>query len=122
MSTSVRDKDPLSTYRGRLASWKDVTASLTRLDRWIGSFRLLVAVVGIAVAWMAWSAEWLSPWSVLAPVLLFLMLLYHHWGVRQRRARSRRAEAFFEEGLARLEDRWAREEASGAELDRKSVV
>src|SRR5207248_5364799 len=48
----------------------------------------------------------LSPWWLLVPVAIFSLLLVRHERVTRALLRTGRAVAFYERGLARLEDRW----------------
>src|SRR5207248_9979874 len=49
----------------------------------------------------------LSPWWLLVPVAIFSLLLVRHERVTRALLRTGRAVAFYERGLARLEDRWS---------------
>ena len=48
-----------------------------------------------------------SVWWLLAPVAVFVWLVVHHAQVLRARELAVRGIAFYERGLARLEDRWA---------------
>ena len=66
----------------------------------IGTWRLIVAIAGVVLAW----------WNLLLlpiPVAAFVALVIWHERTAQRSAAERRAEQFYERGLARLEGRWA---------------
>lgn len=56
----------------------------------------------------------MSPAWCVAPMLLFAGLALRQEFVIRRRTRAGRAVAFYERGLARLEDRWAGEGEAGA--------
>ncbi len=62
---------------------------------------LFVAAVGLVIALGKASAPWL-----VIPLVLFVPLAFFHARILNARDRAARAVAFYERGLARLEDRW----------------
>ena len=47
-----------------------------------------------------------SPWLLLAPAVVFGVLLHRHDRILRKRTVARRAIAYYERGIARIEDRW----------------
>jgi hypothetical protein len=98
-----RQGSALAEYRTRLAARGAEAALLDRRHATLAWIRLgvffsataLVAVLGRS------SAPWLA-----IPAAAFLPLLFIHARVLNARDRATRAAAFYERGLARLEDRW----------------
>lgn len=86
----------------RSASLAETEATSRRL--WIGRRAAFLAIpVMIALAYEGiFSVGWLF-----VPALLFIGLIIVHQRIHRRQARLKRAIRFHEEGLARLEDRWA---------------
>ena len=68
--------------------------------------RLAVFAVGVAIVVLSLRDQ-TSPWLLIAPVLLFGVLLHLHERVFRARTAAQRAIASYERGLARMEDRWA---------------
>ena len=68
-------------------------------------FFRVVALFVLAI-WLSLSREVLSPWWLLGPIVLFLALVIVHERVLQVKRRAKRAVAFYENGLDRIEDRW----------------
>lgn len=61
---------------------------------------------GVVLALLAWQST-VSAWWLIAPVTGFAWLVRRHADVLRRQEMVTRAIAFYERGLARLEDRWA---------------
>ena len=97
---------PADEYRARLSARRDTHARLSRIDAQLSYVRLatfVVAVVLIAAAWRGW----LPPWWCALPAVVFVGLVVKHDAVVRARDAAARAIAFYERGLARIEDRWA---------------
>ena len=97
---------PADEYRARLSARRDTHARLSRIDAQLSYGRLatfVVAVVLIAAAWRGW----LPPWWCALPAVVFVGLVVKHNAVVRARDATTRAIAFYERGLARIEDRWA---------------
>lgn len=84
--------------------------SSRRRDR-IGNLRLLVFLGAAAIIWYAFHG--LSIWWIAAPIAIFIVLVW--WQARMERDTEcvRRALRFYEQGLARLENRWQGNGESG---------
>ncbi|MGH7574110.1 MAG: MutS-related protein [Longimicrobiales bacterium] len=68
--------------------------------------RLGVAFAFVVVLWLSVFRGALTPWWLLAPAVSFLALVAMHLRVREKRRRAIEGVAFYEDGLARVEDRW----------------
>jgi hypothetical protein len=73
----------------------------------LGNLRLLLAVLGVILAWASFRAHSLSPWWLAVPVAGFAGIASYHSRVLRGRELAERAASFYERGLARVEDRWA---------------
>src|SRR5580698_7003424 len=101
MDSSAR---PRAIYADRLAERNlHLKAFTTRRDR-IGYLRLLVFLAAAIVLWYVFHG--LSLWSIAAPVAIFIVLVWCQSRVDRNAECVRRAIAFYERGIARLENRW----------------
>jgi hypothetical protein len=73
----------------------------------IGNCKLLVIVVGLILAWYTLVRHSASPYWLLIPILTYIALAVWHEFVIRARTRAELAAAFYERGLARIEDRWS---------------
>ena len=110
----MASSDPHVEYSQRLAARQEDVAHWAKRDRWVSDLRLLVFIVGIVIAGFAMGS--LSWWWFGVPALAFGILLSLHGQVRKRLHHAERSVAFYEHGLARLEDRWTGMGVSGVEL------
>jgi hypothetical protein len=96
---------PADEYRARLGARRETHSSLTRLDARFSYARLMVFGGGVLCAIAAWRG-WTAPWWLAIPLVVFALLVVRHDRVMRRRDAAARAIAFYERGLARIEDRW----------------
>ncbi|HLV78927.1 MAG TPA: hypothetical protein VKT32_01560 [Chthonomonadaceae bacterium] len=99
--------DIRAEYARRLAARRTLRDRLAGRDRSIGNGRLAVFAAGLLLAGLAIGPHLLSLWWVLAPLAFFIFLVFRHEETIRQRMRAERAMAFYEHGLARIEDRWA---------------
>jgi hypothetical protein len=97
--------NPAAVYQDRLAAHRSAHARLERLDARFAHARLGVFAVAIAAGFIAWRAA-VTPWVLLAPGAAFLALMMRHERTIRARDAAARAIAYYERGLARIEDRW----------------
>jgi len=76
-------------------------------DHRLSNARLFVFVVAVVQGFLAFGTRHLDGVWLIPTVVLFVVLLVVHDRVIQARRVAERAAAFYERGLARLEDRWA---------------
>jgi hypothetical protein len=67
----------------------------------------------LVVGWLAVVQRLFSPWLLILPLVGFAAVIIAHDRALQRGLRMRRSVAFYERGLARLEDRWQAKGVSG---------
>lgn len=97
--------DPREVYRQRL---DDRTRTLSALDsrrHRLGLPRLLTLFLAAADIWFTTQGR-ISPWLIPAPIALFIALVWWQSRIERDMECARRAIAFYERGLARLEHRW----------------
>jgi hypothetical protein len=97
--------DPAEAYRTRLAARRETRERLTKLDQQFSYARLAIFGLGVLLAFAAWQ-QVLSAWLLLLPFAAFIVLVRRHDVVIRQRDEAGRAIAFYERGLARIEDRW----------------
>ena len=97
---------PAAEYRVRLDRSRTAFERFNRLDARLAAARLGVFGVAVAAAVFAWYAV-ASAWWLAAPAVAFLGLAVWHDRVLRARDRAAAAMAFYDHGLARIEDRWA---------------
>lgn len=99
--------DPRHEYRARLEHRRADHARCVRTDERLSRARLLVFALGAAGAWLALREHAFSPSWLALPAVAFAWLMRRHDGAIRERDAAARASAFYERGLARIEDRWA---------------
>ncbi len=102
-----RQAGPRQEYARRLAERQVAASRAARLDRRMSHARLAAVSAAAAVAWLAWGRHALSPWWFAVPAGAFLALAFVHGRIVASRLRAERAAAFYDLGLARLDNRWA---------------
>ncbi len=98
--------NPLTEYTERRERWNAANQQLEKRFNAIGNLRLLLAFVFACIAWLAWGRDAISPWWLVIPVASFIALAVWHGRITRERTFSRRAMAYYEQGLARLTDHW----------------
>jgi len=99
--------DPRAILGARLLQRRAAVAGWERRDARIAFLRLVAFAAVAAVAVLSLALHRLSAWWLLAPGASFLALVVWHDRTLRGLARARRAVAFHEEGLARLDGSWA---------------
>jgi hypothetical protein len=97
---------PGDEYRARLDERRAALHSLTTLDARYSAARLIVFLAGAALAILWWRGV-AAPWWTALPLLAFAVLMQRHDRVIRGRDAAARAIAFYERGMARIEDRWS---------------
>jgi hypothetical protein len=105
-------RPPADEYRDRLALRHARLQTLTVVDARYSAARLVVFGVAVVLFVMWWRGA-LTAWSLAVPVAAFLVLIRRHDVVIRAREATARTIAFYERGLARIEDRWAGTGESG---------
>src|SRR5204863_4369166 len=96
---------PHAEYVERLAQRRAEEARLVRRERIIGNLRVAVFIPAAAFGTVIFSVERVAvAWGV-GVAVVFLILLYYHQRTIRAGLRAQRAGAFYERGIARLEDR-----------------
>jgi MutS domain V len=103
---------PRIEYTGRAESRRVEAARQWKSFRKVGIVRLALLAAGLVLAWLAFKGL-VAWWWLLPTVAVFLALAEVQARITQARRRSERAAALYEQGLDRLDDRWAGKGATG---------
>jgi hypothetical protein len=106
--------NPLAEYQARLEDRRRVYERLDRQFRRIGNARLAAGFAAVVVAFFVFGEVWISVWWLLLPLAAFGALVIVHARVVEQMERSKRAIQFYENGLARLEDRRIEGQGTGS--------
>ncbi len=103
---------PPAIYRRRLEQIRQRLARGNTWDGRLGYSKLIFAAAALLALFGLRHVAPLAPFA-LAAAVIFLALAIGHERVLKAQRRGERAAAFYERGLARLEDRWAGKGLSG---------
>ena len=98
------NNDPRSEYVRRIDERRAEGARQFQRFRKVGFVRLAVLAVGLILLWRVFGG--LSVWWLLAPAVLFVALGRVQARITEARLRCERGAALYEQGIARLDDRW----------------
>jgi hypothetical protein len=102
---------PLAEYSQRLDARRAEERRWSRADARLSYARLGVFALGVLLAVGAVRGD--AGWFLLGPVVVFGILVQLHDRVLRRRAAALRAIAFYQHGIARIEDVWVGTGESG---------
>ncbi len=106
-STTANEVEPADVlYSKGLVEATANEAIWARRSRFASNARLACFVLLGAIAWLAFGTHTLGAFWLVPPVFCFVALVVAHDRILRREARASRVRAFYEEGIARLEDRW----------------
>ena len=104
---------PHAEYTKRLAARQQTVAAKDALHNRFGNAKLATVVVAIVLLWLALKDEIISTYWLAVPVAIYAGLALAHEFALRALAHARSAVAFYQRGIARLEDRWSGTGASG---------
>jgi hypothetical protein len=104
---------PHADYTQRLAARKQTVATKDALHKQIGNAKLATVIVAIVFLWLSLKDEVISTYWLALPILSYTALALAHEFALRALAHARTAAAYYQRGLARLEDRWPGTGASG---------
>jgi hypothetical protein len=105
-------RPPAEEYRDRLGRREATLARLARADLQFSRARLATFGAAILFGVLAWRGR-ASPLWLLGPGVAFLAIAVRHDRVIRGMRAAARGIAFYEHGLARIEDRWADDGETG---------
>jgi hypothetical protein len=98
--------DPRTLYSQLLGERRAEIAQREQRNQRLSYARLAAVACTLAVVWLALAQEAFSILWVLAPAAAFVALIVTHERLLRVIERRRRAERFFDKGLARLDGKW----------------
>ena len=104
---------PARNYAERLEQRRKIVAAKDALHIRAGNLKLLTIAAGIVIAWICLWRHLVADWWLLIPVAVFIALAIWHEFVLRAKSRAQAAAAFYERGIARIEDRWTGTDESG---------
>ncbi len=108
---------PRDEYARRLGLHEARAAQCERLHDRLSTWRLIMFVVAVICGWATWIEGMFPAWWLLLPCTGFASLLAWHARVRSARTAAQRAAGFYRRGIARIEDRWSGQGATGERFD-----
>jgi hypothetical protein len=105
--------EPHAEYSNRLAYRQKTVAAQDALHKRFGNAKLATVVVAIVLLWLALKDEMISTYWLAVPIAIYVALSLAHEFALRALAHARSAVAFYQRGIARLEDRWSGAGASG---------
>ena len=104
---------PSDEYKERRRTREGRVAEFERTHIRLGNLRLLLAVATAILLWTSLRQHELSALWIICPVAVFVAIAVWHSRVLRSQELAKRAVAFYDRGLARIEDRWAGTGESG---------
>ncbi|MGE0827673.1 MAG: DNA mismatch repair protein MutS [Candidatus Binatia bacterium] len=108
--------NPHNEYTVRRQERQGRATHYNNLHMRIGTIRLVTFLIGVGLAWFLVRPGLLSSWWLTIPLAVFPALVVLHERVRRLARLAQRSVAFYEKGLARLEDRWSGQGTAGSDL------
>lgn len=96
---------PVAEYAARRAARAKAHDELDRADARLSHARLLIFGAGVALALIVWRSM-VPAWTLAIPIAAFIVAAARHDHAIRAKLAMARAVAFYERGLARVEDRW----------------
>lgn len=103
--------DPRTEYLRRIEERRTESAQQFQRFRKVGFVRLALVAIGLILLWRVFAG--LSAWWLVFPVVLFIALGRVQARISAARFRCERGARLYEQGLVRLDDRWAGTGATG---------
>jgi hypothetical protein len=108
--------DLRAEYGRRFEDRRAAKERWSRLEERVADVRLVVFCAGAVLAFFIYRMHWPSPFWIILPATLFVLLVTVHEPLRRRSQRASRAMEFYSKGVARMEDRWAGTGAAGQDF------
>ncbi|MCA1576316.1 MAG: DNA mismatch repair protein MutS [Acidobacteria bacterium] len=103
--------DPRTEYLRRIEERRTESAQQFQRFRKVGFVRLALLGIGLILLWRVFAG--LSAWWLVLPAVLFVVLGRVQARISAARLRCERGARLYEQGLVRLDDRWAGTGATG---------
>ena len=107
----THNTEPRTEYLRRIEERRAESAQQFERFRKVGFVRLALVAIGLILLWRVFAG--LSAWWLVFPVVLFIALGRVQARISAARFRCERGARLYEQGLVRLDDRWAGTGATG---------
>ncbi len=97
---------PRDEYQKRLADRRREVLRQSRREQVFGNLRVVIFLAGLTLAWFVFARGNPGPWWLAIPVAAFVAVAVAYDRVYRQGVRARRAVAFYERGVDRLNHRW----------------
>lgn len=97
---------PIEEYRARLSGWNLRLERAQRRYNQLGNARLATGIAAVAVAGSSIGVSMISPWWLIAPLVIFVALAITLYRLDGEREAATRGVAYYERAIGRIEDRW----------------
>jgi hypothetical protein len=97
---------PIEEYRARLSGWNLRLERAQRRYNQLGNARLATGIAAVAVAGVSIGVSMISPWWLIAPLVIFVALAITLYRLDGEREAATRGVAYYERAIGRIEDRW----------------
>jgi hypothetical protein len=98
--------DPTSDYSRRLEAKQKLIAAKNAIHFRVGYWKLATIAIGAVMLWAVLARHLFSPYLLFAPAAIYLALALFHERTIRDRTHAETAAAFYQRGIARIEDRW----------------
>ncbi|HEY2171021.1 MAG TPA: hypothetical protein VGJ30_15455, partial [Candidatus Angelobacter sp.] len=115
-AATAADSVPHQEYSRRLKDRETQVVQLQRKHLWLGNARIALFLGILVQCWITGKTGSPSVYWLLAPIVLFAVLVIAHRRVVRDLNMTKRAVSFYSRSLARLEDRWAGSGETGEEF------
>ena len=108
--------DPFHHHKTKLVARQVTQKQLSVRDRYLSYTRLLLITLIFSVGWGAFAHGSWSGWWLLIPCVGFAAVIRTHHSVIRAHESASRSVAWYQRGLARLEDRWTGSGEAGSQF------
>ena len=98
--------DPSVEYSQRLEAKQELVASKNAIHLRVGYWKLATIAAGLVMMWMVLARNFFTPYLLFVPAAIYLALALFHERTIRDRTHAETAAAFYQRGIARIEDRW----------------
>jgi len=112
----VDHSDPFHHHKTKLVARQVTQKQLSVRDRYLSYTRLLLITLIFSVGWGAFARGSWSGWWLLIPCVGFAAVIRTHHNVIRAHESASRSVAWYQRGLARLEDRWTGSGEAGSQF------
>jgi len=98
--------DPFVEYSQRLETKQKLIAAKNAIHLRVGYWKLATIAAGLITLWAVLARHLFTPYLLFVPATLYLALALFHERTIRDRTHAEIAAAFYQRGIARIEDRW----------------